>query len=94
MIGFDPDKDAANIAKHGVSLRRAGDVVFEEALIEADERFGYRESRWLAYGDLDGRLHVLVFTRRDDITRAISLRKANHREVRYVEGIRRVRSSS
>ena len=90
MIEFDPDKDAANIAKHGVSLARAEDMVFEEALIEADQRFDYRESRWLAYGYLDGRLHVLVFTRRDDITRAISLRKANQREARHVENQRRL----
>jgi len=90
MIAFDPDKDAANIAKHGISLARAKDMVFAEALIEADQRFDYRESRWLAYGDLDGRLHVLVFTRRDDIIRAISLRKANQREVRHVESYRRL----
>lgn len=48
MIEFDQDKDAANIEKHGVSLKRAGDLVFEDALVEADERFDYRESRcWL-----------------------------------------------
>ncbi len=85
MVVFDPDKDAANIAKHGVSLHRAADIVFEESLVEADARFDYRESRWIAYGKLDGRLYVLVFTRREDRTRAISLRKANQREIRYVE---------
>ena len=90
MIEFDLAKDAVNIAKDGVSLARAEDIVFEKALVEADQRFDYRESRWLAYGDLDGRLHVLVFTRRDDITRAISLRKANQREVRHVENYRRL----
>lgn len=90
MIEFDRAKDAVNIVKHGVSLARAEEMVFEKSLIEADQRFDYQESRWLAYGDLDGRLHVLVFTRRDDIIRAISLRKANQREVEHVESYRRL----
>ena len=41
MIVFDPDKDAANIAKHGVSLSRAGDMQMDEALVEVDDRFDY-----------------------------------------------------
>ncbi|MDP3801176.1 BrnT family toxin [Brevundimonas sp.] len=90
MIDFDPEKDKANIAKHGVSLSRAADFVLEESLIEADDRFDYRERRWIAYGDLDGRLYVLVFVVRDDMTRVISLRKANERERRHVEQQRRL----
>ncbi|MDP3369703.1 MAG: BrnT family toxin [Brevundimonas sp.] len=85
MIVFDPAKDAANIAKHGVSLNRARDFVFEDSLIEADDRFDYEERRWVAYGDLDGRLYVLVFVVRDDMTRVISLRKANEREKRHAK---------
>jgi uncharacterized DUF497 family protein len=42
MIEFDPAKDAANIAKHGVSLARAADlevlVVVEDARFE-EQRF-------------------------------------------------------
>lgn len=94
MIVFDPEKDKVNIAKHGGSLSRARDFVFEGSLVEADERFDYREQRWLAYGDLDSRLYVLVFTVRDDTTRVISLRKANEREKRYVENQRRLGDAS
>jgi len=90
MIIFDPEKDKANIAKHGISLIRASDFVFEASLIEADDRFDYPERRWLAYGDLDSRLYVLVFMVRDDVTRVISLRKANEREKRHVEQQRRL----
>ncbi|PZT99565.1 MAG: hypothetical protein DI624_04955 [Brevundimonas sp.] len=93
MIVFDPDKDAANIAKHGVSLSRAGDMQMDEALIEVDDRFDYGEPRWIAYGELDERLHVLAFTLRGGSVRAISLRKANDREQRYVEDQRRVGSA-
>lgn len=44
------------------------------------------EDRFQAHGLIDGRLHVLVFTMRSDVLRAISLRKAHPREVkRYDE---------
>jgi uncharacterized protein len=92
MIVFDPAKDEANIAKHGVSLLRADEIRMEEALIEVDDRFDYGEPRWIAYGELDGRLHVLAFTVRDTRVRAISLRKANDRERRYVREQRGVGS--
>ena len=88
MIVFDPAKDAVNIVKHGVSLLRADEIQMDEALIEVDDRFDYGEPRWIAYGELDGRLHVLAFTVRDARVRAISLRKANDRERRYALGYR------
>ena len=85
MIEFDPEKDAANIAKHGVSLALADRFNLVEALIDIDDRFAYGEPRRVAYQEIDGRLHVLVFTIRLGVTRAISVRKANDREKRYVE---------
>ena len=48
----------------------------------ADERFDYGEDRYCAFGVIDDRLHVLTFTVRDGAERAISLRKANKKEVR------------
>lgn len=86
MIEFDDAKDVANLTKHGVSLARAEDFDMESALIEENERNG--EMRWIAYGDLDDRLHVLVFTVRDGLIRAISLRKANRREQKLVQARR------
>ena len=47
----------------------------------ADVRRDYGETRLVATGLLDGRLHVLCFSRIDDGIRVISLRKANRREV-------------
>jgi uncharacterized DUF497 family protein len=38
-IEFDPAKDAANEAKHGVSLSMAGELGWEAALVWIDERF-------------------------------------------------------
>lgn len=81
-IEFDPLKDAVNRAKHGVSLSRAVDFDWSTAVIRPDPRGGYGESRFVATGLLDGRVHVLVYTPRDDRVRVIGLRKANQREVR------------
>lgn len=82
-ISFDPAKDQANRAKHGISLDLAAALDWSGAVIVADDRFDYGEDRFRAFGRIDGRLHVLVFTRRDGTIRAISLRKANAREVSF-----------
>ena len=83
-VEFDPAKDRRNRTKHGVSLERAIEFDLEQSLVEVDDRHAYGESRWTAYGELDGRLYVLVFTLRAQVTRVISLRKANEREQVYV----------
>lgn len=79
-IEFDADKDAANRVKHGLSLAAAAGMDFDRATIIVDGRFDYGETRYIAYGRIDGRLHVLWYTRRGDAVRAIGLRKANPRE--------------
>ena len=38
--------------------------------------------RWIAIGNLEGRLHCVIFTERGQRRRIISLRKANPRERR------------
>ncbi|MBW6932315.1 BrnT family toxin, partial [Salmonella enterica subsp. enterica serovar Weltevreden] len=55
------------------------------AKILIDERRQYGETRYIAYGPIGTRLHCLVFTIRGDTLPAISLRKANFREVRDYE---------
>jgi uncharacterized protein len=83
-ILFDPAKDAANIAKHGISLQRAEDMrVF--AILE-DDRFDYGELRFRAFGLIDDVPHCLVFTERDGVLRHISLRRAHAKEIqRYAK---------
>jgi len=80
-LEFDPTKDATNREKHGVSLALAGAGDWTAAYVALDDRRDYSEVRWYAYLPIDGRIHVVVFTERDDITRVISLRRANPREV-------------
>jgi uncharacterized DUF497 family protein len=81
-ISFDPAKNARNIALRGISFERAVDFDWSLALVLEDLRRDYGEPRYRALSVLAGRLHVLVFTRRDERIHVISLRKANKREIR------------
>ncbi|WP_439476321.1 BrnT family toxin [Brevundimonas sp.] len=85
-IEFDPEKDAANIAKHGVSLSAALEMVLDDAVIVPDTRFDYGEDRFNAYGMIGGTLPAMTFTLRGDDIRVISLRRARPKELkRYTE---------
>jgi uncharacterized protein len=85
QIEFDPAKDWINREKHGVSLAAAADMDFDDAVVIEDRRFDYGETRFIAYGPIGGRLHVLWFTMRGPVLRAIGLRRANRRERRAYE---------
>lgn len=83
MIVFDPAKDAANIAKHGISLARAAEMNIFVTL--RDLRRDYGEDRYLAFGQIDGLMYCLAFADRNRTVRAISLRRSRKREYsRYV----------
>ncbi len=81
-VEFDPAKDAANKAKHGLSLVDLVRMDWRNVDFVPDIRREYGEPRFQVYGNIDGRLHVLVVTLRGEGLRAISLRKANNREIR------------
>jgi len=79
---FDSAKENRNIAERGLSLALAP-LVFEDLVhIADDDRRDYGERRQVAYGRIDGRLFVCVFTDRGEVRRIISLRRANSRERR------------
>ena len=82
-IEFDPAKDAANQAKHGVSLSMAVDLDWEAALVWVDERFEYGETRTIALAPKTEVLYYVAFVNRGEVRRVISLRRANRREVKY-----------
>lgn len=85
-ITFDPEKDRANFAKHGVSLALALELDWEKALIWEDDRKDYGEPRMCALTILVDRVYFVAFVDRADGRRVISLRKANDREViRYAK---------
>ena len=80
QIEFDPVKDRINLRKHGISLAAAADIDLDTAIVIEDRRFDYGEIRFLAYAPIEDRLHVLWFTMRGTVIRAIGLRRANRRE--------------
>lgn len=80
QIEFDPDKDQLNRCKHKLSLADTVLMDFPNAVSIPDTRHAYGENRFRAYGMIQKRLHVLAYTMRGDVIRAISLRKANTRE--------------
>jgi uncharacterized protein len=79
---FDPAKDAANIAKHGISLARAFEFELGPAVVVTDLRFDYGEKRYRAYGYLEGLAYCLSFTLRGTAIRPISFRRAHAKEMR------------
>lgn len=82
---FDPDKDAANRAKHGLMLELGAEIFDRDFIEEEDARFDYLETRFVAIGpvaSLNDRLCAVVYTWRGTERRLISFRKANDKEVR------------
>jgi len=80
-IEFDPAKDAANIAKHGLSLAEASTMDLTTAAVVEDGRNAYGEGRYLAFNRIEGKAHCLVFTLRDGVVRVISFRRAREKEM-------------
>lgn len=85
-VEFDATKDAANLAKHGVSLALAAELDWDAALVWVDDRFEYGELRMIALAPKTSILYYVAFVERGEVRRPISLRRANRREVkRYVQ---------
>ncbi|MCG8584564.1 MAG: BrnT family toxin [Pirellulales bacterium] len=79
---WDDDKDATNVAKHGIDFAHAQSVFLDpNAFTVFDPDHSADEDRYLTIGFADdGRLLVVSHTDRGDATRIISARKATKRE--------------
>lgn len=84
-LSFDPAKNERNIEERGLSFAQVADFDFASALFWRDIRKRYPETRMVALGLFDGRVHSLVFAETSDGIRVISFRKANSREVKRYE---------
>lgn len=82
---WNDTKNNENILKHGLSFSEISEFQWDEAITVEDMREDYGERRFVSYGMIGKRLHVLVWTPRDNLVRPISLRKANKRERRRYE---------
>ena len=79
-VTFDPAKSERNAIDRGIPFDLANDFDWSAALLVEDTRRDYGERRFQAIGFIGERLHVLVFTPRDQGVHVISLRRANERE--------------
>jgi hypothetical protein len=85
---WDPEKDAANRAKHGVSFEEAS-TVFGDPLAATipDPDHSEAEMRFLTMGlASSGRLLVVSHTEEEDLFRLISAREATSHERKAYEG--------
>ena len=82
-VVFDPEKDATNLSKHGISLAAAAQLDWDAALAWIDDQADYGELRIVALAPIGDRLFFVVFVDRDEGRRIISLRRANRREVNH-----------
>lgn len=80
MWDWVEQKRRANRDKHGVDFADLARFDWAACTHWVDARFGYGERRNVSAGYIGGRLHLVVWPRRGDTVRIITLRKANERE--------------
>ena len=86
---FDPRKDAANVAKHGVSLVEGDGVLVDPLALTIEDDSARGERRWITIGmNSFGSLRVVAWTYRGEDVRLISVRKPEPKERgAYEEGV-------
>ena len=83
---FDPAKNAANIAKHGVSLADGDGVLLDPLALTVEDSTSRGEQRWQTIGvNSFGELMIVVWTNRGSDVRLISVRKPEPKERRDYE---------
>jgi hypothetical protein len=84
---WDADKERRNFEKHGISFGTAIRIFDHAVVEEIDDRLDYGEERVRAFGIVDGRLIVVIYTERgSDEIRIISARRATPKEERRYLG--------
>ncbi|QWG14162.1 BrnT family toxin [Bradyrhizobium sediminis] len=80
VTGFDWDerKSRSNFAKHGIDFDVAVEIFYGPIVLRRSDR--NHEERWIAIGSSENRMIAVVFTRRADVIRIISARRARKNE--------------
>jgi uncharacterized DUF497 family protein len=81
---WDDEKDRRNREKHGFGLEKGKEVLDDpHHVLRIDDRFAYGEYRFVAIGMTGDGVLVAVFVERtSDVTRIISVRRAEPAERR------------
>ena len=77
---WDEAKRMRTLEERGIKFASMDAFERETATVERSDRHG--ETRWAATGYIGNRLYRVVYTRRDDRIRIISLRRASAKEMR------------
>jgi uncharacterized DUF497 family protein len=89
FAGFQWDRGNTNknLVKHNVQNWECEQVFFNRPLLVLeDPEHSVAEKRWAAFGKTDqGRLLVLIFTKRGNLLRVISARAMNSKERKFYE---------
>jgi uncharacterized protein len=85
MFEFDPDKSAANLAKHGIDFDEAQALWNDDKRVTGPTFAGGDDERWMVVGRIGDRLWTAVVTYRDEVTRLISVRRARPKEERQYD---------
>jgi uncharacterized protein len=80
-IEFDPKKSAKNEEERSLPFEFVRELEWGKARISRDDRRDYGEERFVAFVPKDRRLYVVCFCLRETMTRVISFRRANEKEV-------------
>jgi uncharacterized protein (DUF4415 family)/uncharacterized DUF497 family protein len=71
-VSYDPKKCSRNVRERGLSFELVRGFEWSGAYVLEDVRRDYGEPRFQALGEIDGRLHMLVFTPRGGDVHVIS----------------------
>jgi uncharacterized protein len=86
IFEWDEAKSLTNLRDRGFDFEYASRIFAGDLLEREDRRRTYGEPRIVAYGEVDGRVLVVVYTWRGGQRRIISARPANRKERRDYRG--------
>jgi uncharacterized DUF497 family protein len=80
IFEWDERKRLGNLRKHGLDFRDCAALFTGPHIALPDERYEYRECRFIALGLLTGRVVAVAYAETEQTVRIISMRKANRSE--------------
>lgn len=84
-VEWDENKRRENLAKHGIDFLDAPEVFGDQRQRTFRSKHPPEERRYITLGQLESRLVAVIWTRRGDRLRIISIRRARRNERRFYE---------
>ncbi|MGK7937637.1 MAG: BrnT family toxin [Xenococcaceae cyanobacterium] len=77
---WDENKRRSNLSKHGIDFVDAAKIFNSSVLERVDNRYDYDETRIVTLGEVNGVVLFVVYTKRGEVRRIISARRATKGE--------------